>query len=256
MSLELVNIQDINTNTKSQGAPVTSNTGIGVRNMTKYFGTNNAAVPGSVPMNAWVHGLIIEDRDLSRHIYKGLRANHIPFQYFEAVPQDAKTADYDQLETVGRFEKINLYKGSHNNEFELVLKYYAEGTEDPRYDHKTKWTIEQIDRLVKRLKSLVYPAYDGNYGPPNRALFNMGASFVDVPVVIKNISVNNRAPYRISDGMSMFREVNLSMTTDYPLNQAIGAELIEEATYIQTSIDNGSTLFSKKSFNLRSRRNR
>lgn len=252
MALVLQDIQDTNTNNST----TTSTTGIGVRDMTNYFGSNNASIPGSVPMNAWVHGLIIEDRDLQRQIYKGLRANHIPFQYLETIPAKTKMAEYDQLDPIGRFEKLNVYKGSNNIEMELTIKYYAEGTEDPRYNHTTKWTIEQIDRLVKRIESLVYPAYDGAFGPPNRCLLNLGMSYRDFPVVVKNVSVINKAPFRVSDGMSMFREINISLTSDYPINQALGAEEIEEATWDQNAIDNGDKVFSRKTFNLGSRRRR
>lgn len=256
MPLSITDIADPNFQIGQNDEVVSSSNGVGVRDMTRYFGTNNSSVPGSVPMNAWVYGLIIEDRDLSRNIYKGLRANHIPFQYMEMVPAKTKGAEYDSIDTVGRFEKINTYKGSNNSESELILRYYAEGTEDPKYNHKTKWTIEQIDRLVKRLESLVYPAYDGNYGPPNRCLLNIGKSYVDFPIVVKNISVLNKAPFRTSDGLSMFREINLSIMSDYPINQAIGAEDIERATWEQNSIDNIDKVFSRKTFNLRSRNRR
>ena len=220
----------------------------------KYFGSQGRGIGrSSVPANARVFGMIIDDRDLKRHVASdGVRAHHIPFQYLEVIPTETKSANYDNQDIAGRFENLLLYKGSENSTFSITLKYYAEGTEKKK--HKTSWTIEAIERYSRRCKSLLYPAYEGKYGPPNICKLNIGASLVDVPVKVRNISLLKKPPFDTKDLKSFFQEITMELVTSYPINQAVSAEEIERSTY-DPEQENHS-VFSVKRFNIRSARNR
>jgi len=225
------------------------------RNMKQYFGTNGLGKGGtSVPANARVFGLVIEDRELKRFIDpRGIRAHHIPFQYIENIPTKSKAASYDSVEITGRFESLMLFRSGENINCSLTLMYHAEGT-DSNPNHVTPWTIEQLERLTRRLESLVYPAYDNKFGPPNTCKLNIGSLFVDFPVRIRNVSLSHRPPFKIETLQSFRQDIVLDLISAYPMNQAISAEAIERSTYLLEEASN--SVFAAKRFNARSVRNK
>ena len=190
------------------------------------------------PMNAWKFGLIMQDRRLRGTAY-GLRKNHIPFQYLGEngeLPNLIKTANYDESQILGRFEPIKTYNSSSDIKFTLNLTYYADGTERisqfPRQGSenigplRSSWTIEQIARISAKFESLVYPQYDGRFSPPRYCLLNIGAIFIDFPIIVTSVNIQHLPPYSTRDLTPMRRNIALECSSYYPLYQAIGSDSI------------------------------
>jgi hypothetical protein len=121
------------------------------------------------------------------------------------------------------------------------LGQYLETVYNPKGPPKTPWTVEYIESLVLKLKSLVFPQYDGTFAPPNKVLFNAGDLFVDYPLIIKSITVDHEGPFMIQNMMPMTYKINLSCMTSYPLYQAISATRIYSGT-------EGNRVFAQKRF--------
>lgn len=219
--------------------------------MSGYFGDGNSGMPFSVPAKAQLFGFIIQDKYLRREMMKGIRANHIPFQYIEQIPTVPKQANYDSYETLGRFENLQVYKSSNAIDFSISLIYYAEATEDPNLyisPPRTSWTIENIERFTRRLQSLVYPKYDGKYSPPNLVLLNMGGIHIDVPIKIRSVSVVQKPPFTFNKLKPFRQDIQIEAFTTYPLWQALGADVIEKSTYVRQDDLKGNRVFSYKRY--------
>lgn len=191
--------------------------------MTNYFDSfGKTAVPGSIPVNAFAFGLVIQDRNI-RGVTAGIRDSHIPFQYLSesGIPPWAKSANWSDIEVGGRFENIQAYSHSNNQEFNIELMYHAEGTEELK--HKTPWTLENITRICTKLESLVFPQYDNKFSPPNFCILNIGSVYIDFPVIIKNVTITSEAPFRQRDLMPRTRKVTLDLKSSFPIYQAISS---------------------------------
>jgi hypothetical protein len=214
------------------------------------------------PMNAWKFGLIIQDRTLRGTAY-GLRRSHIPFQYLGEsgeLPNLQKTANYEESQVLGRFEPLKTYTNSSDIKFTINLVYYADGTERissfPRQGAenqgpiKSKWTIEQISRISAKIESLVYPQYDGKYSPPRYCLLNIGAVFIDFPVVISSVNIQHLSPYSTRDLTPMRRQVTIECISYYPPYQAIGSNsIIDQA--LDSDFTTGMLNFPRKVYSHR-----
>lgn len=216
--------------------------------MQNYFGDSPGAVRQTVPAIAPIFGFTIQNRRLQRVFYKGLRGNYIPFQYMEQIPPKTKAANYEDTEILGRFESIQVYKNSTNSDFQFILKYYAEGSE--KLGHQTFWTVEQIERILKKLEALTYPAYDDKFSPPDKVLLNIGSIFIDVPVVIKNLSLNYKPPYDIETIQSRFIEATVDCRTAYPLYQAIGSNQVYLTATDRVAEADGNNVYAYKKFSV------
>jgi hypothetical protein len=208
------------------------------QNMRMFFKGERPGQFRTQPMNAWKFGLIIQDRRLRGTAY-GLRRNHIPFQYLGEngeLPNLQKTANYDESQILGRFEPMKTYTNSSDIKFTLNLTYYADGTERlsnfpfPGSENigpiKSLWTIEQISRISAKLESLVYPQYDGKYSPPRYCLLNIGAIFIDFPVLVSSVNIQHMSPYSTRDLTPMRRNITLECISYFPLYQAVGSDSI------------------------------
>jgi len=130
----------------------------------------------------------------------------IPFQYIEQVPVWNKGANWNEMSDImGNFESQSIYANSGAQDLSLSLVYHAESSQGSALevsntnfsDLKYDWNLPNIDRFILQLKSLVFPQYDGKFSPPVKMLLNIGSIYIDVPVVIKNITVEETAPYEL-----------------------------------------------------------
>lgn len=224
----------------------------------KYFGFDNKAKSpfrGSSGASAAIFGLTILPRS-DIFSYDGGRLK-IPFQHLtEGLPSLTKSANYDDTNIPGRFEGIPSYSYSNTIDFQLDLTYVAESrkkkkddmTDDDyfskvknpddmikalgeKYDRSTKkinnlWTLEYINSLIPLYESLVYPQYDQQYNPPNLCLLNIGAIFIDLPVLIKTVTVAHKSPFDIKTMMPRTYQITLDLRVAYPLYQAISSRSI------------------------------
>jgi hypothetical protein len=230
----------------------------------KYFGFDNKgkhAFRGSHGAAASIFGLTILPRS-DVFSYDGGRLK-IPFQYLtEGVPSLTKTANYDDTNIPGRFEGIPSFTYANTTEFQLDLTYIAESKQRTNidtgaksylensaavangslgleqaatnyyndvYGNKNKgatWTLEYINKLIPLYESLVYPQYDEGFNPPNLCLLNIGAIFMDLPVLIKTVTIAHKQPFDIQTMMPRTFQVTLDLRIAYSLYQAISSRAI------------------------------
>lgn len=170
----------------------------------------------------------------------------IPFQYIEQVPTWQKGANWTDVEGImGNWTSHSVYANSTAQDLSITLMYYAESSANSGLDDTSKtsrdtWTLNKIERIKKQLQSLVFPQYDGKFSPPVKVLLNIGNMFVDVPVVIKSISIEDGPPYEIRTMRAMLKKITLEMRTSYPTWQAASATKIWTA-------DDGS-IFGRQEF--------
>lgn len=231
----------------------------------KYFGHDNkglSAFRGSMGNYAAIFGLTIIPRS-DIFSYDGSRLR-IPFQYItENVPVLNKTANFEDTNIPGRFEGIANYTYSNTIEMQLDLTYVAESKKanivKPREDinafnnnpvaytidktvnkyvgNKKKkgniWTLEYINSLIPLYESLVYPQYDEKYNPTNLCLLNIGSMYMDVPILIKTVSVSHKPPFDTQTMMPRTYQITLDFRVSYPIYQAISSrEIIDKSTAV------------------------
>jgi hypothetical protein len=179
----------------------------------------------SIPANCEIWGLKILDWDKSfkkRLKQYSVADLKIPFQYLESIPAWEKGADWKDVgEIMGRFETPAIYSASNAQELTLTMLYHAEALKNQE-STKTHWTLENIEIYIKRLQSLMFPQYDGRYSPPTKVLLNIGNIFRNVPLIIKNVSVESTGPYDTLTGLPKMREITLAARVSYPMYQSIG----------------------------------
>lgn len=191
-----------------------------------YYSTGKTVVP-----NANVLGLIMHDRfqDLTlggRDPNTELDDLKIPFQYIEKVPDWKKQANYnEEAEIMGRYEGIQIYKNSQSQAIPLVLFFNAESVDNSTNEAKSAWTLEYIEILIRRLKSLVYPSYDSQYAPPPTCELNIGSQWNRVPVKVIDVNVEQLPPY-IGALRGVNKKVTLDLKTSFPLWQVVGARQV------------------------------
>lgn len=195
-----------------------------------------------MPANAQIWGLTLFDWDGSfKKRLKKISTTDmsIPFQYLESIPNWDKSADWKDVgEIMGRFETPAIYAQSNAQEISLSLLYSADAlrtTENTR----SHWTLENIELYTKRLQSLVYPQYDGRYGAPMKVILNIGNTFRNIPLVIKQVTVEHQAPYDTLTGLSRMRKITVSARISYPMYQGIGQ------MNVWTAYEYGATDLSK-----------
>jgi len=187
-----------------------------------------------IPANAFIYGLIINDFDYtlrSRVINFKETDLQIPFQYIENIPDLTKSAQYTSVDDIlGRFEPIIMYTGNDAITFSLTLIYIAE----QRYNQtttnngqpKTYWTLENIEKIQKKIESLVYPYYTNGYAAPSRVRLNILNIINNLSVVVKSVKIEYQEPFDIQTSLSLYRKITLDLQVAYPLWQNISAEQI------------------------------
>ncbi len=182
----------------------------------------------SVIPNANVLGLVIHDRfsDSSiggRDPAVELEDLKIPFQYIEKIPDWKKTANYEEIgDIMGRYEGLQVYKNSSSQSVALEIRYNAESI---RQDADTYWTLENIEILIRKLKALSYPSYDGRFSPPPICELNIGAIYNRFPVKVLDVSVSEEPPY-IGAFRGVNKKVTLELKSSYPIWQVVGARQV------------------------------
>lgn len=178
-----------------------------------------------MPANAEIWGLKILDWDnaFTERMEQFTEADlRIPFQYLEQIPNWDKGANWNDVgDVMGRFESMAVYSNSGAQELSLTLIFHAEALRNG-VGVRTHWTLENIEMYTKRLQSLVFPGYDGKFSPPNKVLLNIGNIWRNVPLIVKNVSVEHQAPFHWETGLPMMRKITVQCRTSYPLWQGIG----------------------------------
>lgn len=176
----------------------------------------------------------------------------IPFQYIEQIPTWQKSANWTDESVIGRFENTPVYANSSGQELSITLIYYAENSRNSHvepaeeYDNfdqfgsAADWTLEAVERFKVQLQSLVFPQYDGTYAPPIKVLLNLGNIYVDFPVVIKSISIEEPGPIEMFSFRGMMKKITVEMRSAYPQWQALSA--------VQIWSSNTGAVFGRQDF--------
>jgi len=174
--------------------------------------------------NALKYGFMILDWDSNfkkRLLNYRTQDLRIPFQYIDKIPDWQKEANYNEVgEIMGRFAPINVYSNSGPQPFEIVLNYVAE-SRNTSATNSSVWSLEYIEELIIKIKSLVFPIQEGGFSPPPKVICNIGNHYFDLPLIIRSVQVENAEPIDVITGLSMRRMVTISATVDYPLWQGI-----------------------------------
>lgn len=205
-----------------------------------------------VPKQPFMFGMVIFDWDETfrkrLRKYTNLNDITIPFQYIEQIPTWSKAANYsDVSDIIGRFEPYNVYSGSAAQDFSLNLIYYAEALK-AESGVTTPWTLEYIEILIKRIQSLVFPAYDGQFTPPPKLLLNIGNHYRDIPFIIKNVAIDSLEPFHIKTGLTMHRKITLECRVSYPMWQSFSSFEIWSA-YDGNAGANGPDVYAVETLN-------
>ncbi len=206
----------------------------GMSNLSRFWDQRYHMTGTEIVPNAFLYGLVINDWDRS---YRSRNTNistydlMIPFQYINKIPDWKKGAQYQDLgsEIIGRFETIPVYSNSMSQEFQLEITYQAEARSDAEL--KSFWTLEQIERIDKKLKAMVFPSYTKGYGAPPRLMLNIGNIYRSFPLVIKDVTSPNEAPLDIVTGLPMVRKYVLECRSAYPIWQAISGDKVFVSRY-------------------------
>lgn len=153
----------------------------------------------------------------------------IPFQFIEQIPVWTKAANYNEIsDIVGRFETIPVYSNSGAQTISLNLIYYAYGSKALNLNSKDGrfWNIEDINVIINKIKSLVYPTYDRGYTPPPRLALNIASFFPGIPVIVQSVSVEETEPFDTETLDAITKKVTIECRTDYGLYESIDAKNI------------------------------
>jgi len=201
----------------------------------------------SAPMDANKFGLKIIDTTSTglRSSKKKYKDFYIPFQYVEEFPSWQKGANWNSInDTIGRFEDISTYANSSAQESSITISYYAESEKSS--DSGSKWSLEMVNIITKRIQSLVYPQGDQYFSPPFKALLNIGKMYIDYPVVVRNITMPMEAPFYWKTAETIYRKITIELRSSYPMWQTITAESV------YNSKNGSSSCFARKEYKRKS----
>lgn len=157
----------------------------------------------------------------------------IPFQYIESIPIWNKTVNWGEVgDIMGRFETQSVYSNSSAQDLTITLNYFAESSDNSGLDgyerkySRDTWTLNAIERIKLQLQSITFPQYDGKFSPPVKCLLNIGNIFIDLPIVVKGLTIEEGPPYELRTMRSMFKKITIEAKTSYPSWQALSATQI------------------------------
>ena len=156
---------------------------------------------------------------------EGENSQPIFFQFLPTLENTTEGANYEEVgsDIMGRAEPFSMYKNGQARELSLRAQFAAV---DELYDEY--W----VQRQVHRIKALTKPIYDRDlisteqgtlYAPP-LVIFSMGARFINVPVVITQVSetIPEDAMVTAGDLLPQVVELEISMRTNYPYGYVPG----------------------------------
>lgn len=207
------------------------------------FGSNSFSVPADA--NKFGLRLIDTTATGTRNRKKKYKDFLIPFQHVEDYPVWVKSANWQGItEVMGRFEDMSVYTNSSAQDQSIIISYLAESANSS--DEGTVWSLDYINKITRRIQSLVYPQMDSYFSPPFKAVLNIGQMYVDYPVVIKSVSMPQEAPFYWMTAETLYRKITIELRSSYPLWQTITAESVYNS-------DGGSTkCFARKEYKRKS----
>lgn len=163
---------------------------------------------------------------------------NIPFQYIWDI-KDSKSASYSEDMPTGRFEPHRSYTNSTAYSISLTLGYMA-------YDSGPNSDEGFVQEVKDKLFAAMYPIYGKNqrngvrsYGSPNKYLLNIFDRYVNIPVTIENVSIDNEYGMDPKTWFSMGFQLTVELKTSFRLAQVVSAEDV---------IDNGIKAYSHRFF--------
>jgi hypothetical protein len=151
----------------------------------------------------------------------------IYFQFLPELGGDDESANYDDIggDIIGRAEGFSIYKNGSNREITLKTQFAA-------WDADTfneLWVLQQVYRLKALTKPIyerdsLYNNQDKVYYAPPLCLFSYGNRYVNIPVVITDVSATNNEESSITeiDALASVMDVEITMKTNYPYGYVPG----------------------------------
>lgn len=154
---------------------------------------------------------------------------HIPFQHIDiAGIKVSKKANYSDETPVGRYEPVTVYGSSSAMQITIPLQYMA-------YESGYNSDEGFIQELKDRFLAATFPVY-GNYqrsgvrtyGAPHKYVLNMFEKFVNIPVIIEDVSFEDQGGTDNYTWLAMGFKINLTLKTSYRVAQVIsGDEVVD-----------------------------
>lgn len=148
---------------------------------------------------------------------------NIPFQYITDF-KDSKSAEYTSTKPFGRFEPHRAYAGAEPYEISFKLGYHA-------YEQGPNSDEGFIQEVKDRWLASQYPVYGKNqqngvrsYGTPNKYLLNVFSRYINIPVYIDNVNIDQEFALDPYTFFAMGFEMTVSLKTAYRLAQVVSAD--------------------------------
>lgn len=109
----------------------------------------------------------------------------IEFQMMPDGISDAKSANYNHIEIVGRSHPVLGYSSSGPRTISFTLIFFG----NPSLEDTT--TVAKVSKNLKFLLSLVYPDYSSGVKPPHRCVLRLGNQ-VNMICVVSDVNINYR----------------------------------------------------------------
>jgi hypothetical protein len=153
------------------------------------------------------------------------------FQFLPRIDSDAASANYDALaQAIGRAEGMHTYKNSSNKALTLVTDYVADGFKAFGGIIRDEFWVQH---QLKRLQALTLPIYkrlpegaerttvvtqNTRFQAPPLVLFTLGARYINVPVIITDVTAQQIDGSGLGDENHLPQMINVSirMKTNYP----------------------------------------
>lgn len=107
----------------------------------------------------------------------------------------------------------------------------------------THWTLENIEKYVKKIQGMVFPNTRESFAAPPRLLLNIGNNWKDVPIIIQNVTIESLEPFDTITGLARQKKIALECRVSYPSWQTIDGVEVWSA-YDRGSGINGNEIFA------------
>ena len=150
---------------------------------------------------------------------------NIPFQYVDINEvKESKSANYEEVSPIGRFESHRSYGGAGAMQIAFDVGYMA-------FESGPESDEGFVQEVKDRWLAALYPIYGKNhrsgvrtYGTPNKYLLNMFKRFINIPVIVKEVSFENKGGTDPDLWYSMGFLISITLETSYRLSRVVSAD--------------------------------
>ena len=148
---------------------------------------------------------------------------NIPFQYVSDF-KESKAGSYESVNPPGRFEPYQIYTGAEPFQISFTAGYHCFDT-GPDFDEGF------VQEVKDRLFASQYPIYQKNqrsgvrsYGAPNKYILNVFNRYVNVPVVVTHVSIDEEFALDPATWLPMGFKLSVELKTSFRMSQVVSAD--------------------------------